>query len=278
MKHNNSLSRRGLLKAMGAGAVALSIGIPLTRSIVLGQQSADSPINHAVAMRIRDGQFIFDPVALRIEPGDSITWFQVADLHSTTAFHPTNNNHQLRIPEGAEPWDSGILGVGGNPLTFVHEFGDQQGVYDYFCIPHEFLGMVGRIVVGEALPGPATEQPLPDVALGVIPDIDTLTGLAGATYDGEAGLNAPLLDLFNDNPDAAVSSIELFIESFENGMQEDGSLWAALESSSRLAGFRSQLEEFAVLIRDNSTFTDALNKGDELKSTLELARQDLDAS
>ena len=31
-----------------------------------------------------------------------------------------------------------------------------EGVYDYFCIPHERAGMVGRIVVGEAT-GPGAE-------------------------------------------------------------------------------------------------------------------------
>ena len=31
-----------------------------------------------------------------------------------------------------------------------------EGVYDYFCIPHEHAGMVGRIVVGEAT-GPGAE-------------------------------------------------------------------------------------------------------------------------
>jgi len=277
MKTKNLLSRRGFLKAVGVGAAAFSIGLPQMKSLVLGQP-ASGAANHAVSLRVTGGNFVFDPVALRINPGDTITWFQIVDFHSTTAFHPTNNNHQLRIPQGAEPWDSGILGLDGETFTFSHTFGEIEGVYDYFCIPHEFLGMVGRIIVGEALPGPATEQPLPDIAVGVIPDVDVITGLAGATYNGEASLNAPLLDLFEKRSGDAIVSVDSVIETFESGELENGSLWNALDSAGRLNEFRAQLGEFADLIRGNPAFGDALSKGDELKRTLELTRQDLSTS
>jgi hypothetical protein len=52
------------------------------------------------------------------------------------------------------------------------------GVYDYYCVPHEHAGMVGRIVVGDA---PAADYPaiageagltgLPDIALANLPAI-----------------------------------------------------------------------------------------------------------
>ena len=41
-----------------------------------------------------------------------------------------------------------------------------EGVYDYFCIPHEHAGMVGRIVVGHpdtASAAPSTEGGAPSV-------------------------------------------------------------------------------------------------------------------
>ena len=67
------------------------------------------------------------------------------------------SNHELRIPEGAEPWDSGVLQTQApeKGSTFEHTF-TQEGVYDYFCRPHEAAGMVGRIVVGRPLEGPGT--------------------------------------------------------------------------------------------------------------------------
>ena len=39
----------------------------------------------------------------------------------------------------------------------------RSGVYDYFCIPHEHAGMVGRIVVaaeGEAVSAPTGPSPI----------------------------------------------------------------------------------------------------------------------
>jgi len=99
----------------------------------------------------------FDPIGLHIEPGDTVRWIQVDGYHSVTAYHPANGDRELRIPEGAQPWDSGML-LAEYPAkgsTFEHTF-TVPGVYDYLCIPHEAAGMVGRIVVGEPGAGPGT--------------------------------------------------------------------------------------------------------------------------
>jgi hypothetical protein len=65
-----------------------------------------------------------------------------------------NASHSLRIPEAAEPWDSGFL---INPGDHFEVTLTVEGVYDYFCLPHEAAGMVGRIVVGR--PGGPGAQP-----------------------------------------------------------------------------------------------------------------------
>ena len=93
----------------------------------------------------------FDPVGLLIEPGASVRWVCDANVHTATAYSPVNANHSLRIPETARPWSSGYLLPG---KTFEATF-TVEGVYDYFCIPHEEAGMVGRLIVGRAL-GPGT--------------------------------------------------------------------------------------------------------------------------
>ncbi|MEQ9618383.1 MAG: plastocyanin/azurin family copper-binding protein [Deltaproteobacteria bacterium] len=86
----------------------------------------------------------FDPIGVYIKPGQTVRWIVDENVHTTTAYHPENNNHSLRIPRGASPWDSGFLFPGSSyEVTFTVE-----GVYDYFCSPHEVAGMVGRIVVG----------------------------------------------------------------------------------------------------------------------------------
>jgi len=46
----------------------------------------------------------------------------------------------LRIPERAAPWDSGVL---VNPDDRFEVTFAKEGVYDYFCLPHEGAGMPG---------------------------------------------------------------------------------------------------------------------------------------
>jgi plastocyanin len=124
----------------------------------------------------------FDPVGLRIQPGDTVRWIQVDGYHSITAYHPANGDRELRIPERAQPWNSDVL-LAEYPAkgsTFEHTF-TVPGVYDYLCIPHEAAGMVGRIVVGEPEAGPGTRpfgyapdrhwKPVPPLAQKAFPPI-----------------------------------------------------------------------------------------------------------
>jgi plastocyanin len=95
----------------------------------------------------------FDPIGLYVEPGTTVRWIVRENVHTTTAYHPRNDKHSLRIPEAAMPWDSGYLVQPGEhfDVTLI-----VPGVYDYYCTPHEGAGMVGRIVVGSSR-GPGGE-------------------------------------------------------------------------------------------------------------------------
>jgi plastocyanin len=88
----------------------------------------------------------FDPIGLYVEPGTAVRWTVRENVHTTTAYHPDNDHHPLRIPKGAKPWDSGFL---VNPGDHFEVTLAVPGVYDYYCMPHEAAGMVGRIVVGK---------------------------------------------------------------------------------------------------------------------------------
>jgi hypothetical protein len=52
------------------------------------------------------------------------------------------------------------------------------GVYDYYCLPHEQAGMVGRIVVGRppfpANALPVEAPPIPEAALKNLPSLDRI--------------------------------------------------------------------------------------------------------
>jgi len=104
------------------------------------------------------GPFHFDPVGLHVEPGEVVHWVAETDWslengnptgyiagdHTITAYSPVVSRQQ-RIPEGATPFSSPMIGV---DVSWYYEF-ETPGVYDMYCGPHEDLGMVMRIVVGD---------------------------------------------------------------------------------------------------------------------------------
>ncbi len=86
----------------------------------------------------------FDPVGALVQPGQAVRWICDANVHTTTAYGPTNDNHSLRIPKEAQPWASDFL----LPAQRFEVKLTVEGVYDYYCAPHEMAGMVGRLIVG----------------------------------------------------------------------------------------------------------------------------------
>jgi plastocyanin len=115
----------------------------------------------------------FDPIGLWIAPGTTVRFALHDDVHTTTAYHPRNHGRSLRIPERAEPWDSGFVMERGAHFDVTLTV---EGVYDYFCLPHEAAGMVGRIVVGRPS-GPGTlpfDATVPEAARQAFPAIERI--------------------------------------------------------------------------------------------------------
>jgi plastocyanin len=95
-----------------------------------------------VTVRMEDN--FFASANITVEPGTTVTWVQSGDNpHTTTSY------------DGL--WDSGLL-PGGSGQSFSFTF-DEPGTYDYFCIPHEDLGMVGTVTVTGGGTGTATASP-----------------------------------------------------------------------------------------------------------------------
>jgi plastocyanin len=135
-------SRRDFLKA---GGIVLA-GFGLLPNRLLRLPSAIEVIE--MRSDIVGSHVWFDPIGLYVNPGMTVRWIARENLHTTTAYHPRNDHHSLRIPERALPWDSGFLVHPGDHFEVTLTV---PGVYDYFCVPHEAAGMVGRIVVGESV-------------------------------------------------------------------------------------------------------------------------------
>ena len=167
-------SRRDFL--IGSGLASAAVALPRV-------VQAAGPVEIQMLSSPRGEEVWFDPIGVRIEPGQTVRWIMASpgNPHTTTAYHPRNANHSLRIPETAAPWDSGFL---VKPRDTFEVTLTVEGVYDYFCLPHEAAGMVGRIVVGRpggpgALPfeyfagRPTTNAwiPVPEAARAAFPTV-----------------------------------------------------------------------------------------------------------
>ena len=83
-----------------------------------------------------EGAMVFEPSALKIEPGDTVT------------FVPTDKAHNAEtipglLPEGAAPFK-------GKMNEQIKVTFDKPGAYAIKCAPHVGMGMVAIIVVGDA--------------------------------------------------------------------------------------------------------------------------------
>jgi len=145
-------SRRQFLGLVGAGAVA---GTGFAQST----NAQETPV-------VEMGDNYFDPIGLRVDPETTVRFELAAGAHSATAYPD-------RIPAGASAFDSGTISEG----SFEHTF-ETPGTYDYYCIPHKSIGMVGRIVVGSP-GGPAEENSIPD---GEVPSSATIVERGAVAY------------------------------------------------------------------------------------------------
>ncbi|WP_336034630.1 plastocyanin/azurin family copper-binding protein [Halobacterium yunchengense] len=136
---DDTLTRRGFL------AAAATAG---------GLAAADDAAAQADTVTIdMTDDLVFDPDEEAVAPGTTVVWENVGNVgHSVTAYEDD-------IPEDAEFFASGGLEsesaarnaypeqgdvVGGD--SYEHTF-DVEGTYEYFCIPHESVGMVATLEV-----------------------------------------------------------------------------------------------------------------------------------
>lgn len=129
----------------------------------------------------------FAPLGLAVAPGTVLRFVNLdpGNSHTATTYHPDLFDRPRRIPETATPWNSGYL----LPDEVFEVTLDQPGAYDCHCLPHEMVGMVGRVVVGQ--PGDADWQEqvmdsgdLPEAALEAFPSAGAI--LAAGRIDTES--------------------------------------------------------------------------------------------
>jgi plastocyanin/uncharacterized membrane protein len=107
-------------------------------------RSSEARQSNAVVVTMTD-DMTFMPATLTIPVGTTVRWENHSkDTHTVTADPArASDAKEILLPGGAEPFDSGKVRPGGSySITFV-----VTGTYKYVCVPHEMMGMMGRIDV-----------------------------------------------------------------------------------------------------------------------------------
>lgn len=146
------IARRSVL-ALGGGALAALAAPKILR--------AQTVLEITMGGTTRGEHVWFSPMGVAAEPGTLIRFTNrdPGNSHTSTAYAPEFFDRERRIPEGATPWDSDFL----LPDESFEVTLTVPGVYDYYCIPHEMAGMVGRIVIGtRETPGWQDAAPITD--------------------------------------------------------------------------------------------------------------------
>jgi plastocyanin len=117
--------------------------VPAEKTItVTAPQQSQGQVHIVKMVTTKDGKNFFDPAELTIKVGDTVRWVNECEegvpcVHSAQAYPD-------KIPAGAEAFDSTLLTAQGQ--TYEYTF-TVPGEYEYFCLPHEALGMKGKIIV-----------------------------------------------------------------------------------------------------------------------------------
>ncbi len=127
---------------IGGSTVRKILAINLTLMLVLTFATVSAEINStneanptATVIVGPEGDWVFDPQTLEIEPGDTVEFVWEDNGH---------NINVLEQPDGGD-WE-GVSDLQDEGYVHTHTF-TAEGRYEYTCDPHP--GMDGTIIVGE---------------------------------------------------------------------------------------------------------------------------------
>lgn len=83
----------------------------------------------------RQQRMLFKPAVLRVEPGD------------TVKFVATDRGHNAQSIDGMTP--EGAEAFRGRINEEIEVTFDVEGTYGYVCLPHQTMGMIGFVLVGD---------------------------------------------------------------------------------------------------------------------------------
>lgn len=83
----------------------------------------------------RQQRMLFKPAVLRVQPGDTVKFLATERGHNAQSIDGM-------VPEGAEEFN-------GRINEEIEVTLDIEGTYGYICQPHQTMGMIGFILVGD---------------------------------------------------------------------------------------------------------------------------------
>ena len=123
--------------------------------LVLGANAVQAEVHEVEVRNLgSDGQkMVFEPALVEIAPGDTVRFVWKDMGHNAASYHPDNRGKPELTPEGAKVWDSGFKQPGDTYEVTL----EAEGAHHYYCLPHEGMGMVGIVAVGDATKGPGLD-------------------------------------------------------------------------------------------------------------------------
>ena len=132
-----------ICKSPAAAARTARVGLA---AIVLSITAMAAAAQSEPAAIIRmTGDLTFEPATVTVPAGSTVKWENTSSIPHTATADPAQaaDPERVELPQGAEPFNSGLVQPGG---SYTHTF-TVPGRYQYFCIPHEAAGMIGTVVV-----------------------------------------------------------------------------------------------------------------------------------
>ncbi|MFC7045190.1 halocyanin domain-containing protein [Halobacteriaceae archaeon GCM10025711] len=148
------MKRRDFIKAASGATTAAAVGTAATGTAAaqgepdyggwlddVGNYSSttdargESEVTITVGAEGNGGNLAFDPPAVWVDPGTTITW----------EWNGKGGAHNVVAEDGGD-FESDLTAESG--FTFEQTL-EEDGIVTYYCMPHQSLGMKGAIAVGD---------------------------------------------------------------------------------------------------------------------------------